>query len=125
MVSADMRDAPGQQSFKIAKALELLRKKGFTIHYSSVPLQTLDDGTVSCGIWVLMFLTARITDFEEFESRLAAITEPERYANAIYRYEILGEIKKDDSSTFHNSEKKPAIFNKTRAEPYETKKVFK
>lgn len=94
MVSSDMREVPGQESNKIAKALEYLRKRNFVIHYSSVPLQTLDDGTNSCGIWVLMFLTSSIRNFEDFEQRLATITEPERYANAIYRHEILGEPKK-------------------------------
>lgn len=127
MVSSDMREVPGQQSFKIAKALEYLKnERHFVIHYSKPALQEVDDGTVSCGIWVLMFLTARITDFEEFEKRLAAITEPELYANAIYRYEILGEERKNPpSGDFNNSEKKGAIFSKKRAEPYETSKVHK
>ena len=101
MVSPEMRKVAGQESNKIARALEFLRHKGFTIHYSSIPLQRVDDGTVSCGVWVLMFLTSRITDFEEFEKRLATITDPEVYANAIYRYEILGEERK--KSDFHNS----------------------
>ena len=111
MVSPELRDAPGQQSLKISKALEFLRHKGCTVHYSSVPLQRVDEGTVSCGVWVLMFLTSRITDFEEFEARLASITEPEVYANAIYRYEILGEPRKNPD--FHNSAaKKPSFSSK-------------
>jgi len=88
LVSADMRRVPGQQITKIAKALEYLRTRGYTIHYSSVPLQTVDDGTQSCGLWVLMFLTANINNFEEFERRIALISSPEKYAKAIYEREI-------------------------------------
>lgn len=96
MVSPDMRAVPGQQSNKIANALEYIRthyltkdgKPRYELHYSQVPLQRVDDGTVSCGIWVLMFLTARIDNFEEFEKRLSLISNPERYAEAIYHREI-------------------------------------
>lgn len=88
LVSADMRRVPGQQTTKIARALEFLRKRGYTIHYSSVPLQSIDDGTTSCGIWVLMFLTAKIDNFEAFERRLALISTPEKYAKAIFDREI-------------------------------------
>lgn len=88
MVSPDMRAVPGQQTNKISKALEYLRSRGYTIHYSSVPLQRIDDGTTSCGIWVLMFLTAKIDNFEDFERRLSFISTPEKYAAAIYDREI-------------------------------------
>lgn len=125
MVSSDMREVPGQESYKISKALEYLRQKNFVIHYSCVPLQSLDDGTVSCGIWVLMFLTACINDFEEFEARLAAITDPEAYANAIYRYEILGEQRKEEPQSFNNSMRKPSFSSKPHVSTHETKKVFK
>jgi hypothetical protein len=91
LISADMRRVPGQQVTKISKALEYLRSRGFTIHYSAVPLQSVDDGTVSCGIWVLMFLTAKIDNFEDFERRIALISTPEKYAQAIYKREISGE----------------------------------
>lgn len=124
MVSPDMREAPGQHSNKISAALEFLRHKGFTIHYSSVPLQSIDDGTVSCGIWVLMFLTARIVDPEEYEQRLAAITEPERYAEAIYRYEILGEKREDAGQSFHKSGQ-VAPFSDKVTPRYDSKKVHK
>ncbi len=89
MISADQRAAPGQHTNKISKALEFLQKRGYTIHYSTVPLQSPDDGTVSCGIWCLMFLTARINNFEEFERRLASISIPEKYARAIYNKQFL------------------------------------
>lgn len=89
MISADQRAAPGQHTNKISKALDFLQKRGYTIHYSTVPLQSPDDGTVSCGIWCLMFLTARINNFEEFERRLASISIPEKYARAIYNKQFL------------------------------------
>ena len=114
MVSPDLRDAPGQERFKISAALENLRKNGFTIHYSAVPLQHIDDGTVSCGIWCLMFLTSKITDFEKFEERLRSITDPERYAGGIYRKEILGETKEEDAAVerfFNNYRKKHPSFS--------------
>lgn len=88
MVSPNLRSVPGQTSNKIATALELLRKRGYTIHYSSVPLQSLAIPTQSCGLWCLMFLTARINNFEEFENRLLSISNPEKYAAAIYKKEF-------------------------------------
>ena len=90
MVSPALRDAPGQASNKIAAALELLRRQGYTIHYSSVPLQTLRVPSTSCGVWCLMFLTAKINNFEDFEDRLSHISTPEKYAAAIYRKEYSG-----------------------------------
>lgn len=88
MVTPDMRRVPGQQTNKISRALEYLRTRGYTIHYSSVPLQRIDDGTSSCGIWCLMFLTAKIDNFEQFERRLSLISTPENYAAAVYKAEI-------------------------------------
>lgn len=87
MVSPSLRNVPGQQVNKISNALELLRRRGYTIHYSSVPLQNTQIPTQSCGLWCLMFLTARINNFEEFENRLLAISTPEKYAAAIYKKE--------------------------------------
>lgn len=87
MVSPSLRSAPGQALNKIASALELLRRQGYTIHYSSVPLQNTRFPTTSCGIWCLMFLTAKINNFEEFEERISRISNPEKYASAIYRKE--------------------------------------
>lgn len=87
MVSPTLRSAPGQGQNKIADALELLRTQGYVIHYSSVPLQNTKNPTTSCGMWCLMFLTAKINNFEDFEDRLSKITNPERYAAAIYRKE--------------------------------------
>lgn len=88
MVSPNLRNVPGQGTNKISAALELLRQRGFTIHYSSVPLQNVQIPTTSCGLWCLMFLTARINNFEEFENRLLAISTPEKYAAAIYKKEF-------------------------------------
>lgn len=88
MVSPSLRGFPGQEVNKIAMALELLRSRGYTIHYSSVPLQNVSIPSTSCGLWCLMFLTARINNFEEFEDRLARISTPEKYAAAIYRKEF-------------------------------------
>lgn len=88
MVTPDMRRVAGQQTNKIARALEYLRTRGYTIHYSSVPLQRVDDGTTSCGIWCLMFLTAKIDNFEQFERRLSLISTPEKYAEAVYKAEF-------------------------------------
>lgn len=88
MVSPNLRSVPGQGTNKIAAALELLRRRGYTIHYSSVPLQNVKIPTTSCGLWCLMFLTARINNFEEFENRLLAISTPEKYAAAIYKKEF-------------------------------------
>lgn len=88
MISPALRSMPGQESNKIAAALEVLRQRGYTIHYSSVPLQNTRVPTTSCGLWCLMFLTARINNFEEFEDRLSHISTPEKYAAAIYRREF-------------------------------------
>lgn len=88
MVSPLLRGVGGQETNKIANALELLRRRHYTIHYSSVPLQTLKVPTTSCGVWCLMFLTARINNFEEYEDRLSRISTPEKYASAIYRKEF-------------------------------------
>lgn len=87
MVSPSLRGAPGQCYNKIAAALELLRKRNYVIHYSSIPLQTTRVPTMSCGIWCLFFLTAKINNFEDFEDRLSSISNPEKYAAAIYRKE--------------------------------------
>lgn len=87
MVSPSLRNVAGQQVNKISAALELLRRRGYTIHYSSVPLQNTKIPTQSCGLWCLMFLTARINNFEEFEDRLLRISTPEKYAAAIYKKE--------------------------------------
>lgn len=87
MVSPALQGGTSKDGYKIASALELLRQRGYTIHYSSVPLQTTRVPTMSCGIWCLMFLTAKINNFEEFEDRLSHISNPEKYAAAIYRKE--------------------------------------
>lgn len=88
MISPALREVTGQGTNKISTALELLRQRGYTIHYSSVPLQNTHVPTMSCGIWCLMFLTARINNFEEFEDRISRISTPEKYAAAIYRKEF-------------------------------------
>lgn len=87
MSSPSLRNAPGQGLNKLSAALELLRQRGFTIHYSSIPLQTLAVPSMTCGLWCLMFLTARIDNFEDFEDRLSKLTNPDKYAAAIYRKE--------------------------------------
>lgn len=99
MVSADMRGVPGQQQLKISRALEYLRReKGYQINYSRAALQSVGDGSVTCGIWVLMFLTAKLDPskdepqdshkFEEFEEKLSLLYNPQKYAEAIYNKEI-------------------------------------
>ena len=90
MVSPSLRGVPGQTTNKMSAALELLRRQGYTIHYSSVPLQNTKIPTQSCGLWCLLFLTARINNFEEFENRLLHISTPEKYAAAIYKKEFGG-----------------------------------
>ena len=90
MVSADLRKSPGQHINKISRALHYLHDHGYTIHFCSVPLQLVGDGTESCGIWCLYFLNSRLTDFEELERRLASITDPELYAEKIYANEFGG-----------------------------------
>lgn len=88
MVSANLRKAPGQKINKISRALKYLQQHGYVIHYCSVPLQRLGDGTSSCGIWCLYFLTSRIPDFEALEQKLANISVPEAYAERIYKAEF-------------------------------------
>ena len=88
MVSAEMRKAPGQHFNKISRALHYLHDRGYVIHFCSVPLQRVGDGSVSCGIWCLYFLTSRIQDFETLERKLAAITVPEAYAQKIFEGEF-------------------------------------
>lgn len=87
MVTPSLRDVPGQANNKIAAALELLRTRGFKIHYSTIPLQTVQVPSQTCGLWCLMFLTAKINNFEEFEDRLSRISTPDKYAAAIYKKE--------------------------------------
>lgn len=87
MITPSLRTAPGQVINKMAAALELLRQRGFKIHYSAIPLQTVNNPTATCGLWCLMFLTAKINNFEEFEDRLASISNPDTYAAAIYKKE--------------------------------------
>ena len=50
MVSPSLRGVPGQTTNKMSAALELLRRQGYTIHYSSVPLQNTKIPTQSCGL---------------------------------------------------------------------------
>lgn len=123
----DMKEVPGQEHLKISKALEYLQnEKDYTIHYSSVPLQQVGDGSVSCGIWCLLFLTSYIKDFEKFEDRLAQITNPEQYAQAIYRYEILGEErppKENFNKKSSKDDKKPFSSRLAKARPYEASQV--
>ena len=88
MVSADMRKAKGQHFNKISRALQYLQQRGYRIHYCSVPLQKVGDGSVSCGVWCLYFLNSRIPDFEAIEAKLGSITNPEAYAAKIYRVEF-------------------------------------
>lgn len=88
MQTPSLRHSPGQEVNKISNALELLRRRGYVIHYSAVPLQNMRIPTTSCGLWCLMFLTARINKFEEFEDRLSRISIPEKYAAAIYKKEF-------------------------------------
>lgn len=84
MVARDLREVKGQQSFKVARALEFLRRNGYEIHYSAVPLQHIGDDSVTCGIWVCVFLTAGFNNFEEFEEKLASISNPDLYASKIF-----------------------------------------
>lgn len=91
MISADLRKAPGQHFNKISRALHYLHEHGYVIHFCSVPLQRLGDGTASCGIWCLAFLTSRISDFELLERKLASITTPELYAEKIFQNEFAGD----------------------------------
>lgn len=88
MVSADLRKAKGQKINKISRALHYLQQHGYIIHYCSVPLQRVGDGTSSCGVWCLYFLTSRISDFEQLEQKLANIAVPEAYAERVYRAEF-------------------------------------
>lgn len=74
----------GQHINKVARALHMLHNLGFRIHYFAIPLQTVGDGTTSCGLWCAIFLTSRDKDFERFESRLASLAAPEAYARAVY-----------------------------------------
>ncbi len=90
MISADMRKVPGQKFNKISRALKYLQDRGYIIHFCSVPLQRVGDGSSSCGIWCLYFLTSRIADFELLEQKLANITSPEAYAEKIYKAEYGG-----------------------------------
>lgn len=90
MVSADLRKTPGQHFNKISRALHYLHDHGYVVHFCSVPLQRLGDGTESCGIWCLAFLTSRISDFELLERKLASITTPELYAEKIFQNEFAG-----------------------------------
>ena len=90
MISADMRKSPGQHFNKISRALHYLHSRGYIIHFCSVPLQRIGDGTNSCGIWCLAFLTSRVQDFEQLERKLASITTPEAYAEKIYINEFGG-----------------------------------
>lgn len=64
-------------------------------------MQSVGDGSVTCGIWVLMFLTAKLDPskdepqdshkFEEFEEKLSLLYNPQKYAEAIYNKEIGGQ----------------------------------
>lgn len=85
MVSSELRGHPGQGINKISRALKYLDSRGFTIHYSAIPLQVVGDGTTSCGAWCYYFLVSKFKDFEKFEDRLSNISIPERFVSAIYK----------------------------------------
>lgn len=90
MVSAQLRGHPGQGINKISRALKYLDSRGFTIHYSAIPLQVTSVPTQSCGAWCYYFLVSKFKDYEKFEERLSNITCPERFISAIYKNDFSG-----------------------------------